>query len=78
MPKGKIKFKSNNLEQRRKKIPIETRLLVLFQSEWLRENIIPDRPATIDESKKADTWAKKMVILTIQEYKWWEKDGKPK
>ena len=30
-------------------IPIETRLLVLFQMDWLTTNIVPDREATDEE-----------------------------
>ncbi len=57
--------------------PIESRLQVLFEMEWLVMNIIPDRPATDDEIRKARDWAIKMVKWTTNEFNQWEKDGRP-
>lgn len=60
-----------------KETPIETRLRVMFEMEWLTMNIIPDRHATDDEIKKACDWAKKMVDWTMKDFTKWEKDGRP-
>jgi hypothetical protein len=72
------KVKTPLLEKIRKRTSIEKRLLLLFKANWMSDNIIPERPATEEELVKANTWAKKMALLVAHEYKWWERDGKPK
>ena len=58
-------------------IPIETRLLVLFQMDWLTTNIVPDREATDEEIIKMSEYANRMVNSVMEEFKQWEIDGKP-
>ena len=60
----------------RKRIPLDIRLRVNFQCEWLMMNINPDRPATEEEIHKAEEWAEKMEKLTIADIKEWEADGR--
>ena len=67
----------DKIKVRRKRIPLDIRLRVNFQCEWLTMNINPGRPATEEEIQKAEEWAEKMVKLTIINIKEWEADGRP-
>ena len=61
----------------RKRIPLNIRLRINFQMEWLKMNINPDRSATEEEIHKAEEWAEKMEKWTIADIKEWEADGRP-
>jgi len=68
---------NDKIKAMRKRIPLDIRLRVNFQCEWLTMNINPDRPATEEEIQKAEEWAEKMEKLTIADIKEWEADGRP-
>lgn len=72
------KIKSDFLDEIRKRTPIESRLRVLFEMEWLTMNIVPDRQATDDEIQKAIDWSKKMTNIVMEDFNEWEEDGRPK
>ena len=73
-----VKIKSPKLEERRKQIPIETRLMVLYQIAWMDVRIVPSRYPTDRELREGEGWSKKMVKLTMKYFKEWERDGRPK
>ena len=68
---------NNKIKTMRKRIPLNIRLRINFQCEWLTMNINPDRPATEEEIHKAEEWAEKMEKLTIADIKEWEANGRP-
>lgn len=68
---------NDKIKAMRKRIPLDIRLRVNFQCEWLTMNINPDRPATNEEIIAALEWAEKMVKWTIADIKEWEADGRP-
>lgn len=68
---------SNKIEELRRQTPLNVRLRVLFEMEWLSMNINPSRTATDEEIKKAEEWSDKMVKWIIADIKEWESDGRP-
>ncbi|MSQ80040.1 MAG: hypothetical protein EXR21_10305 [Flavobacteriaceae bacterium] len=67
---------SNYIQMDKRQTPIEARLKIMFETEWLSVNIIHEREATDDEIKKAVEWAAKMVEGSMVNFRQWEKDYK--
>jgi len=61
-----------------KRTPIETRLRVFFQMEWLSMNVANGNYSTDEEFKKSFIWSAKTVRQVMKKFKQWEKDGRPK
>jgi len=68
-------YKSEVIERLRKRIPLETRIRVRLEMEWLTDNIFPDRPATDEEIEKACNWSKKMTKIILKEIDEFKKDN---
>ena len=70
--------KINRISERRKKIPMKTRLKVLFIAEHLTLKEAGEHEETTDEELlEAEKWAEKMTEYVMETYKKWETDGKP-
>jgi len=57
-------------------VSLESRLKCFLELEYIMMNI--NNKHNGDINIKADVWAKKVTKRILQEYKQWEKDGKPK